>query len=461
MSVTVTSDGASPPESGIPLSSTQEFLCMFNDGSDEGPFGPMYHVVRGWRVRGAIDVAALRGALGDVVERHEALRTAIVRGGQVPHQRILPARPPKLLVQDISVPDPRLRDRRVEEFLNEVEATEHHVGDLPLLRAVLGRLDDDDAVLALLAHHTACDGWSLRLIMRDLASLYAARSGHEAPELPEARQYREYTLWQRTDPTADRTREARDYWRDKLREARLLAVPTDRPKTDRVGRTTSTRRFLIDADLTSATLRFSASMRCSPFMVLLSAYNLLLHRRTGETDVVVPTITSGRGHARFEETVGSFFNFLPLRTDLSDCATAREVVERTRATCLGAQRHDIPFAQILEESPQLMQAASDPARALCAFQVFQNPFVLDGRSIGDLEYSEVRRRLLSQPVSSDIPDGALWTLDIDPSGEMFGNLKFDGEEFDESTVDGMIEDFRRLLRQVVTAPDAPAGVVSD
>lgn len=440
--------------SEIPLSFTQDFLCAFDKGDEDGSFGPRYHNTRGWLLHGTVDLDTLQLALNDVVQRHEAIRTVMVRDTEPKHQLILPAAPPELVVHDLSGVDPQQRQQRVEEFLNQVEAGSISVHQQPPLRAELGRFDEQESVLVLVAHHTVTDGWSMRVIMRDLASFYAARRGGTEPDLPELQQYREYTEWQRQTLTEEALDKAREYWRNHLQGAQMLAVRMDRPRSTELTKVTSTYRFVIDAELTGATLRFASSMRSSPFMVLLAAYNLVLHRRTGATDVVTPTITSGRGQPQFENTVGSFFGFVPLRTNLEGCATLREVVQRSRTTALQAQINEIPFPHIMAEAPELMSVFAADDLAVGAIQVFQHPFVADGEMDSGLKYSEIRRRLLSQEVSADIPDGTLWTLDVDPADGIFGNVKFNRNEFDQSTIATMVEEFVAELRRIVTSPDA-------
>ncbi|WP_271220630.1 condensation domain-containing protein [Streptosporangium carneum] len=455
MSVPETSHAPSGLADHVPLSLNQEFLCAFDKGDVEGAFSHRHTLVYGWRLAGRLDVDALRGALDDVVARHETLRTSIVRGEGERYQEIHPPMSPELVVRDLSGTDPGSRETRAEELVNELDSGAYSVDRLPHLRAVLGRFDDHDGVLVLVLHHTAGDAWSMGLIMRDLAVRYAVRGGHRPRDLPEVTQYREFALWQRESAETDAVNASREYWRRKLRGARILAVPADRPRRPEVPNAYAVHRFLIDAELTSATLRFSRTTRSSPFMILLAAYNVLLHELTGATDIVVPTFTAGRYQDRFLDTVGPFFNFVPLRTDIAGCESLREVVGRTRATCIEAYSHDIPFAQVVPEAPELTHSFADPGQAVVAFEILQSPSPMDGEVIGNLRYSEIRRRLLSQSVSSHIPDGALWATDILPSGEMAGSLKFDVNLFDESTMVGMVAGFRRVLRNTVTDPDSP------
>ncbi|MEO3814694.1 condensation domain-containing protein [Sphaerisporangium sp. B11E5] len=437
----------------VPLSFNQEFLVMFSSGEEEGPFGPQYNIVCGWRVGGLVDTAVLRDALGDLVVRHEALRTSIVNDPTGRYQQIFPPGSPELTVRDLRGVAPADRDQAAGELVNEAEAGSYSIRDLPLLRAVFGRFDASDGVLVLIAHHTAVDEWSMRLLMRDLAALYAMRRGHPV-ELPDARQYQEYARWQLTSAAEAPGTRARQYWREKLRGACITATTTDHRRSEHLPKTTSWHRFAIPAESTSAILKLSRETRSSPFMILFAAYSVLLHRMTGSTDIVVPTFSSGRAQARFHNTVGSFFNFMPLRTDIEGCETFRQVVERARVTCMEAYSHDIPFAHVLEEAPTLMSPLVEDDKAVCAFQVFRSPVPGDHEVVGDLEYSEIPRRL-DQPIGGDVPDGALWQMEIDSSGEIVATLGFNSNLFAERTFTGMAAEFRRILDEAVATPDAP------
>jgi condensation enzyme len=438
--------------SHIPFSSNQEFTYLFEEGDADGQFGPRNHLVHGWRLTGKVDVGLLRAALYDLVVRHEMLRTSIVIDQHARYQEVWPPTAPRLAVRDLPC-SLSSRDRRAEEFLIEVESTALDIREQPHIRAILGRFDANDSVLVIQAHHTVTDGWSMRLIMRDLAALYAAHEGY-AP-LPSASQYREYAAWQQDNASEQTGNVSRKYWREKLRDAQVFVLRTDLPQTSPVRKLTSVHRHLITEEVMTAVRRLARDVKGTPFMVLLSAFELLINQLTGETDIVVPTFTPGRDNMRFEHTVGPFFNFLPLRTDIDKCKTFIEVLHRTRITCIESYANDIPFMQILAEAPQIMDSVADENSAPCVFQIFPFPFVLDGELIGDLHIKEIRRRLLSQPVGSDIPDGVLWTLNMHPDGDLIGHLQFRRNRFFESTISRIEGEFYRLLRNAVSAPDSP------
>ncbi|MFD0692229.1 condensation domain-containing protein [Actinomadura fibrosa] len=450
-------DGPLPAElapSGIPLSSQQRFFCSLDRGDAGGAFGAKHVASVGWRLRGRVDPAALRAALDDVVARHEALRTTIARDGAVRYQTVHPAGPVRLTVRDLPDGAAGQRDLRAEEFLNEIESLDYPVGELPHLRAALGRFDGEDAVLVLIVHHVAADGWSMRLVMRDLVACYAVRRGRGGPGPGAVRQYRDYAALPPEAAAGSDFARACGYWRETLRGARMTTIATDRPAGGEPA-VYACHRFLLDTALTGGALETARALRGTPFMVFMAAHMLLLRELTGRDDVVAGTFSAGRAQESFHDTVGVFLNFLPLRTDLSDCGTFREAVERVRTTCLEAYTHDIPFGHVEAEAPGLMDTAAAPDQELIAFEVLQFPPVPASVPVAGLRFEEIRRRVLSQAVSCDIPDGGLWALDVLPSGETACSLKFNARVFDADTMWTMAREFERILRGGLTAPEDP------
>ena len=436
------------------LSASQTFMCSFDSGDDVGAFGPRNIVTAGWRLQGRLDLAALQGALDDVAARHEGLRTLIVRDEDEPYGRVHPPSPVQLTASYL--PAAGDRDRVAHEFLNGVEAGRCDIREMPLLRASLGRFTHDDAVLVLVTHHSVSDAWSMHVILRDVAVCYARRRGLPAPELPEMRQYGEHASWQQTMLAGEAASAARDYWQAKLAGGAFVTLPTDRTKQPEVTPVYSVHRFLFDQELFGATSALARSMRSSPFMVLFAGYNLFLHRRTGATDIVAPTFTTGRSEPEFHETVGLFFNLVPVRTDLAGCTSFRDVVDRTRATLLEALTYELPFREVLTRTePALMAPFLDLDGVVNTFEVNHYPRTLAGDLIGDVRYTGLRRRLISATDTSEIPNGTLWDFDLDPAGDMVGLVKYNSLEFDESSIVALVEDYRELLRTSVATPDSP------
>lgn len=251
-----------PPSDGrpprYPLSANLELFSIFDKGADEGAFGPRHLVILGWRVTGRLDLDILRGALDDVAARHEVLRTEVVRTDGNEHQRVHPPSPAEVAVTDLPTDDPRPRDERADEFINRVEDSELSVASLPHVRAVVGRFDERDAVLVLVTHHTASDGWSMQVLIRDLAACYAERAGSGPADLPEPVQYGEFSVWQQQHLVSDTAENARAYWRDKLRGAQMSTIVMDQPEGAPPGY--AVRRFLLPADLSSATQQLAKGL---------------------------------------------------------------------------------------------------------------------------------------------------------------------------------------------------------
>jgi hypothetical protein len=438
------------------LSANQAFMCAFDRGNDLGAFGPRHLITAGWRLHGRLDLATLQSALDDVAARHEGLRTLIVRDDGEPYARVYPPSPVELTVSDLSsAADEADRERRAHEFLNEIEGGKCDIAQMPLLRAALGRFDDDDAVLVLVTHHTVSDAWSMHLIMRDVATCYAMRRGLPVPELPRMRNHGEHAAWQQEQLTGEAAAVARDYWRAKLAGGKFVTLPPDRVRRLEVPPSYSVYRFLFDQQLISATSTLANSMRSSPFMVFYACFNLFLHRRTGVSDIVAPTLTSGRAEPEFHETVGPFFNFVPVRTDVSDCVTFRDLVNKTRTTLLEAYSYELPFREIAAQAePELMQPFMDPNGVVTAFEVFHYPQTLQAKLIGDVRYTGLRRRLISASDTSEIPDGNLWDFDLDPAGDLVGCVKYNSFDFDESSIVAMVDEYRELLRASLESPDS-------
>ncbi|MGB3442471.1 MAG: condensation domain-containing protein [Actinophytocola sp.] len=440
------------------LSANQAFMCAFDRGNDLGAFGPRSLITAGWRLKGHLDLATLQSALDDVAARHEGLRTLIVRDDGEPYARVFPPSAVELTVSDLSSSvDEDTRERRAHEFLNEVEGTGRcDLRQMPLLRARLGRFDDGDAVLVLVTHHTVSDAWSIHLILRDVATRYASRRGLPVPELPEMRQYGEHAAWQQQELAEESANVARKYWQNKLAGGKFVTIPPDRVRRLEVPPVYSVYRFLFDQRLYTAANALAKSTRSSAFMVLYACFNLFLHRRTGVNDIVAPTLTSGRAEPEFHETVGPFFNFMPVRTDVSDCVTFRDLVNKTRATLLEAISYELPFREIAAQAePELMQPFMDPNGVVSAFEVNHYPATLDEQVIGDVGYTGLRRRLISAKDTSEIPDGNLWDFDLDPAGDgMVGLVKYNSLDFDEPSIVAMVEEYRELLTSSLRSPDS-------
>jgi condensation enzyme len=434
------------------LSLTQEFLCSLDDGDTSGSFSHHYTVICGIRVTGVVDLGALQGALDDVVSRHEILRTSLVRNAGHPYQVIHPPCRVRLTVTDVPMPmsGATTRDHRAQELLNEVESTPFPAGQLPLMRAVLGRFDDQDSVLALMTHHIASDAISMDLIAKDLATYYAARCGYLSADLPYPVQHQDFAVWQRSNSLSRAVHKSREFWQEKLRDVELLTVTCDRSRRAGSASPYSVYRFAIDKQLATSAIEYAKAMRCTLFIVLLAAYNILMKRITRNSDLVVPTYTSGRDAEIYQHTVGPLYNLLPIRTSIEADASPRDALMATRASCLDSYMHDIPIMHIIAEADHLMRSGDDTGHAIAAFEMLPSS-TFNSIRYGNVVFTEIRKRELSQSVGAGTPNGLLWAMDLLPAKEITGTVRFNSDQFDELTVINWVTRYRQVLRELISA----------
>ncbi|MGW0534029.1 non-ribosomal peptide synthetase [Streptomyces sp. NPDC003032] len=350
-----------------PLSHNQQRLWFL----DRAEPGPAYNIPVVLRLRGELDVAALRAALADVTARHEVLRTVYPEVDGAPRQRIMPPGALRLDVVDGSGTD---------DPAAALDRAARHVFDLmaePPVRATLFTSPGtDEHVLLLLVHHIAGDGWSIAPLTRDLAAAYTARVAGSAPEFPELPvRYADFAYWQQEvlgeakDPDSLLSRQLA-YWRRALDGVPEEAgFPADRPPSahpDRRGGSVSVR---IGSETHRALLDLAARSETTLFMVVHAAVAALLTRMTGGTDLPLGTVVAGRSDEALNDLVGFFVNTVVLRTDTSGDPSFTELLDRVRATDLDAFAHqDVPFERVVEEA--------NPARVFGRHPLFQVMLVL-------------------------------------------------------------------------------------
>jgi hypothetical protein len=443
-----------------PLSFTQEWFLYQGARPDRvrtgqadggGAFGSRFIQIRSVRITGPVDLAVLRGALDDVVARHETLRTVVVRDADPPYQQVFPPCRVPLEVSDLPRVAGKSRDTEVQELRYRTDLIS--VREVPLMRARLCRFDDRDSVLFVTVHHSVSDAWSLEVVMRDLGAFYAARATGTPAGLPPVRQYREYAEWQRANATSADEDGALAFWRDTLRGAREFTIPNDHGHPDSYSRPFSLHTHRIESDVMAKASALATASRTTLFSVLLSGFYVLGHQVTGATDMTIRALTAGREVEQFHDTVGLFLNCVPFRTDIADCTSFRDIVVRTKETLIDAIAHEIPVNVIEQTFPDFIKSRDDLSTSL---------FLLSHSvsQIGDdLIYPiaegarEIVVRWQDEDGLRDIPSGMVWGLDVPASGILAGGVLFNLDEFDESTIASWSQDLRRILANAVSDPD--------
>ncbi|HEX8272300.1 MAG TPA: amino acid adenylation domain-containing protein, partial [Longimicrobiaceae bacterium] len=427
-----------------PLSFAQQRLWFVDQLLPGG--GAAYNLSRAIRLSGPLDVPALRGALGGVVRRHESLRTVFPEAGGEPVQRVAPAREAALPCVDLSgIPEPR-RSGVLSALARAEAARPMSLARGPLFRAALFRLRPEEHALFYTLHHIVGDGWSLGILFRELAELYAARVEGRPPVLPELPvQYADFAAWQREWLSGERLEAQLAYWSGRLADVPALELPADRRRPPVPSHRGAAEPFAVPPETAAALRALAAAESATPFMLLLAALKTLLHRYTGEEDVVVASGVSNRYGPETEPLIGCFINILLLRTDLGGDPPFRELLRRVREVAAGAYAHDdLPFEKLVEE----LRIARDPGQTPL-FQVMLVFLSAPGEE-GSLP------GLAVEPVEAENPTAQFdWTLHAWDEGEgLAGVLNYSTDLFDRGTVRAVLDHFVNLLRGIAASPDA-------
>jgi len=435
----------------VPLSFAQRRLWFIH--RLEGP-SPTYNIPVTARLTGALDIAAFEAAVGDVVARHESLRTVFVETDGVPAQLVLDAAQVAVPVTVADVP--------AAEMAAAVAAAVRHEFDLSVeipLRASVFRHDAEECVLVLLLHHIAGDGWSAAALLRDLSAAYTARRYRRAPAwAPLPVQYADYALWQRdllgssTDPDSMVSRQF-EYWRRELDGVpEQLRLPTDRPRPRTASYRGDVVGFGIDVETRAAVERVAAGAGATVAMVLQSALAVLLCELGAGQDIPIGSPIAGRTDEALGDLVGFFVNTWVLRASVDPGASFAEIVGQIRAKALAAyENQDLPFELLVE--------LLNPVRSAAHHPLFQVSLAFQNNTLPTLELKEVGVR--PYPASTGTARFDLFfTIADAPAGhEWEGLVEYATDLFDRSTVETMVGRLVRTLRQAVSRPDAPVGSI--
>ncbi|MDY6951374.1 MAG: amino acid adenylation domain-containing protein, partial [Thermodesulfobacteriota bacterium] len=438
-----------PEAEAVPLSFAQERLWFLDQLEPENP---AYNRPFALRLRGPLNVAGLELALSEIVRRHETLRAVFSSAEGRPVQAITPARPITLALRDLS----QERDAHQEAQARRLAAQEaQRPFDLargPLLRATLLRLAREEHVLLLVIHHMAFDGWSATVLLEELTPLYDAfSSGRPSPlaELPI--QYADFALWQRQQLKGDLFTTELAYWKDRLADAPpALDLPTDHPRPAVQTHQGRRKAQCLPAALWRSLKALCRQEEATLFMVLLAAFQVLLHRYTGREDMVVGSPISGRSQVDTERLIGFFVNTLVLRTDLSGNPTFLELLKRVREVAMGAYAHqDLPLEKLLE--------ALRLERDLSRTPLFQVMFNLE-------HFPEEAGQAQDLGIEPFAFDSGVCQFDLALEAVETGHglscvWEYNTALFDDATMSRMLGHYQVLLEAIVADPGQRIGAL--
>ncbi|MFK4071671.1 non-ribosomal peptide synthase/polyketide synthase [Streptomyces sp. NPDC029674] len=437
--------------SPLPLSFAQHRLWMLGRLHDADA---LYNMPVVLRLTGTVDTAALEAALGDVVARHESLRTVFPSSDGQVEQRVLAPADAAFALSLV-----RTDERRLPELLKEAASAGFDLSrELPL-RAALFTVGDCEHVLLISLHHIAGDGWSMGPLARDLGTAYAARLNGTAPSWePLPVQYADYALWQREllgnegEPgTVAHTQLT--HWQHALAGLpEELDLPTDRPRPNESTHVGGRVSLEWDAELHARLAEFARESSSSVFMVVQAALAALLNRLGAGDDIPIGSPIAGRTDEALDDLIGFFTNTLVLRTDVSGQPTFRELVTRVRSTDLDAYAHqDVPFERLVE--------LVNPTRSRARHPLFQVLLAFQNTPEADLELPGLRTA--GEPVDIGVAKFDL-SLSLQERADEHGTsagirgmLEYSADLFDHESAELIAARLRRLLSAVLADPDLP------
>ena len=398
--------------------------------------GSAYHVPCGWTVSGALDVAALRRALGRIVERHEALRTTFVMVDGKPMQRVAAspgAHGLHFIEQEVDSPGD------VARLANEEAALPFDLERGPLIRARLIHEGPSLHTILVTMHHVVSDGWSMRVFVQELNALYATFLAEQDDPLPPLGiQYSDYAAWQRKWMSQEWLRAKGEYWMRTLAGApELLTLPLDHPRPPEQDFAGQSIRFALDESTARGLNELCLRQGTTRFVTLLAGWAALLARLSGQEDLVIGTPTANRGRAEIEGLIGFFVNTLALRLDVSNHPTVAELLQRVKGRALEAQdNQDIPFEQVVE--------LVNPVRSLSCSPLFQVMFAWEDDDGLRLELPGAGEAVPVRAEQRTAQFDLILTMRETPAG-IEGELEFATALFRRETAQRMIDQYRAML----------------
>ncbi len=431
----------------FPLSFAQQRLWLLSEM--EGGDTIAYNIPLGLRLQGPLDVDILQRCFGEILRRHDAVRATFRMNVQTgaPEQIIHPWKPFHLDVVEVLDGDGSERERQTRFLASRESQRPFDLKTGPLMRALLLREAEDRHTLVITMHHIVSDGWSVGLIIKELATLYQAYSEGRDSSLPDLPiQYVDFAHWQRTSMSSRVLERQLEYWRGKLKgPVPALELPARGPRPARYSVRGAVRVWRMSRELSDGAKALSRREGVTLFMTLIAAYKTLLYRYTGERDILVGTPVAGRNRREVEGLIGVFINTLVLRTDLSGEPTFRELLSRVKEVSLEAfANQDAPFEKLVEEL--------QPERDLSRNPFFQVMFVLQNAPMPSFKQGNL---VMSPLVIEGVTSKFDMTLSLmeEEDGVILGWLECNTDLFDEQSMLRLIGHYETLLGGAIADPD--------
>ena len=427
-----------------PLSFAQQRLWFLQRLAPEST---AYNLTRAFRLRGRLDERALQQAFNALIARHAVLRTGFADGQGDPRQVVLAEVPFSLVCESHADLPEAAQLAILSRRLEQEAARPFDLSLAPLLRVTLLRFDEQHHGLLLAMHHIVSDAWSNPILVRDLAAAYAQALAGQAPELPALPvQYADYAAWQRRQLQGEALTAELHHWRQYLGErVPVLELPTDLPRPAKSSQRGQRLRFALPAELAARAQAFCRAEGCTPFVLLLATWQVLLARYSGQQAFAIGVPHAARSRCELEELIGFFVNTLVYRVDLGAQLSGRELCQRLRQESLAALDHaELPFELLLEQ----LQIERDASRT----PLFQALFNLSSGAAVQLSLADMQIEQLRIEA-----DSAKFDLSLDVAVRPDGvhcELEYSLELFLPATAERMAAHYQQLLGALLDSPDA-------
>jgi amino acid adenylation domain-containing protein len=429
--------------SPVPLSFPQQrqlFLELLEPGTAVNNLSVFF------KLEGKLDIAALEQSANKIIARHDALRTRFSFGNGLPTPEIIID--PKVIIpivnlQQFDINEQMAEARRLaeKEVLKTFDLTK-----APLIRIKLYVLNNEKYLLLLVVHHTIADGWSLGVFLGELMIFYKDITGSKSIHLPELPiQYSDYAYWQTNVLLSEAPQSSMSYWKKQLAvQLPVLELPTDHQRGSRQTFSGGTHRFVLPPQLMEAIDKLCRQEDATQFMVLLTTFFILLHRYSGQDEILVGTPIANRNRQELENLIGVFINTLVLRTNISGDTSFRELLKQVRDVSLEAYAHqDLPFEKLVEEL--------NPKRDLSRTPLFQVVFNLQNSPMPKMEIPDLE--IVPLEIDRGVSQFDLTLMVIKSESQYNCTVEYNSDLFTPGTIKRMFDSFQLLLNHVLADPD--------
>jgi len=434
----------SPRPQHIPLSFSQERLWFIDrlEGSKQ------YHLPSVLRLKGALNKAALEKALQQIVNRHEVLRTVFIEKDGLVFQQVKEKNDWSMSCIDGS--SIKNNPEQLKQQIHQLVSQPFNLAEDDMIRAALISISAEEHILVATLHHIASDGWSTTILVKEVAALYKAfDSGMDSGLLPLPIQYADYAIWQRDYLLGEVLNKKIAYWKEKLEGVAPLQLPTDYKRPALQTSRGSIIGFWIEKELSGQLQQFSLDNGSTIFMTMLSAFNVLLYRYSGQEDICVGTPVAGRQQQEMEGLIGFFVNTLALRTEVNGSESFNALLQKVKSTTMDAfAQQDLPFEKVVEAVVKQRDMSRSP--------LFQVMFIM--RNTPELQELKLGQVLLSREEHVHTTAQFELTLVItETANGLYAAIEYNTDLFSGESITKLIAHFNQLLRAVMLTPQQAIG----